>query len=451
MKGATMKSLIEDLKGLIQIESVIDESDMDYPYGKNIDDALNYILELGSKFGLQTKNLDGQVGLIEYGDGEEAVGILVHCDVVPAGTGWETPPFELVKKEGKLFGRGVIDDKGPIIACLHGMKALKDTGIKLNRKIQMIIGTDEETLWRGINRFIEHEKIPELGFTPDGNFPLIYAEKGILDFDLTYQFQSLMLSKDVKLITLNGGMSRNSVCDSCEMKLQCEENVLEIIHEDLINHDFEYDHRSKILTISLKGKSSHAMSPEKGVNVIPLAMRLLSKISCDKVFEEFVDLIDMYGEKIKCDFEDDVSGKLTMNPGLISLKGNVLKINFNIRYPVTDDSNEIVRKVSDSFGGLLRFDLVDHLKPLYVPKSSGIIKTLMKVYQEHTGDYDNEPIAIGGGTYARVLSNVVSFGPVMPNQEELAHEANEYIEERSLYELVSIYKDAMIALSELKL
>lgn len=327
-------------------------------------------MDLGKSYGFNTRNLNGQVGLIEYGTGEESMGILVHCDVVPAGNGWDTDPFELTRIEGKLFGRGTIDDKGPALACLHGMKQLRDSGFEPNRKIQMIIGTDEETLWRGIDQFVKNEKLPELGFTPDGNFPLIHAEKGILDFDLLYDFDNMQITKGVKLKSLTGGMSRNSVADQCRVEFQANTDHQEIIYNKIRNKLMDTPITIKVendedgMSIVLTGKYCHAMHPEKGINAINYCMLLLEEIT------DGGSVFQTYGEKIGLD-----------------------------------------------------------------------------IY----GDKETQPLVIGGGTYARVLPNTVSFGPVYPDQVELAHEANEYIEEAELIKLIDIYGEAIKRLANIVL
>ncbi|MCH4890123.1 M20 family metallopeptidase [Acidaminobacter sp. JC074] len=411
--------IIKDLEGFIAIRSVLDEND-GFAYGKSIDDALNYILDLAGAYGFNTSNLDGQVGIIEYGDSDKAVGVLAHCDVVPEGSGWLTDPFVLTEIDGKLYGRGSIDDKGPIIACLHALKEIKDQEIKLDRKIQIIIGTDEETLWRGISRFTDSEKMPELGFTPDGSFPLIHAEKGILDFDISFD---LPLDERGNPIEISGGMSRNSVPDTCSLIVDGQ------------NHTY-------------KGQSCHAMQPEKGENAICKALMDLSKKINHPSLQTFSDLIglDYYGKKAGCDFEDDISGKLTFNLGKISVNKEKMHMNINVRYPVTSEPSLVLERFESVFSDY-GYDLIDHLEPLYVDKDHAIVTSLMETYQEHTGDYKSKPMVIGGGTYARVMKNMVSFGPVYPDQEELAHEANEYIEKEKLFKLVDIYKDAMIRLS----
>ena len=180
------KEYLEDLFGLLRIDSVLKEQPevKDAPFGYGCVEALNYTLELGKKMGFKTKNIDNIAGYIEFGEGKEILGILCHLDVVPVGEGWTNPPFSPILKDGKIYARGSNDDKGPLMSSLYAMKILKDNGFKPNKRVRLIIGTDEETASRGIVRYLEKEEQPTIGFSPDADFPLIYGEKGIMSIDI---------------------------------------------------------------------------------------------------------------------------------------------------------------------------------------------------------------------------------------------------------------------------
>ncbi len=178
--------LIKDLIKLLQIDTVLVEQpeNKEAPFGNGIRDALLYVLELGESMGFKTKNVENIAGHIEFGEGDEIIGVLCHLDVVPAGDGWTYPPFSGTVVGDKLFARGALDDKGPLMSSLYALKALKDSGVKLTKKVRLIIGTDEETDWRGINRYLEVCEMPDMAFSPDAEFPLIYGEKGIMSIDI---------------------------------------------------------------------------------------------------------------------------------------------------------------------------------------------------------------------------------------------------------------------------
>ena len=178
------KEFLNDLKGLLQIKTVrgdCGEVSSEAPLGKGVNDAINYMLDIGKRFGFKTKNLDGYCGYIEMGEGDELLGILAHLDVVSADGKWSCEPFDLTVVDDKMYGRGIIDDKGAALLSLYAMKNISDSGIRLNKRIRLILGGDEETgVWEGIKRYKETEEIPTIGFTPDGDFPVVFAEKGLL-------------------------------------------------------------------------------------------------------------------------------------------------------------------------------------------------------------------------------------------------------------------------------
>ena len=173
------ENFLNDLKELLKIDTVLVEQPevKEAPFGYNLVKALDYMLELGKKEGFVTKNIENVAGHIEYGEGEEVIGVLCHLDVVPTGDGWTYPPFVPTIVDNKIYARGSMDDKGACISSLYALKALKESGVKLNKKIRLIFGTDEETGSRGIARYLQLEKMPDLGFSPDADYPLIYGEK----------------------------------------------------------------------------------------------------------------------------------------------------------------------------------------------------------------------------------------------------------------------------------
>ena len=179
--------LREAIKGLVRFRSVIEEGGDGFPFGKGVDDVLRKTLKISERLGFRTKYGEGgYYGYAEVGHGEELIGVLGHLDVVPEGglDTWDTGPFDPEEKEGKIFGRGTQDNKGPTLAALFAAKALMDAGIIFNKRLRFVFGTDEESLWRGMKRYLESEEKPSMGFTPDSKFPLIYAEKGLLEFHL---------------------------------------------------------------------------------------------------------------------------------------------------------------------------------------------------------------------------------------------------------------------------
>ena len=208
--------------------------------------ALEYVLKLGEEFGFQTKNVEGVCGHIEYGEGDEIFAVLCHVDVVPAIGNWTDDPYHPVVRDGKIFGRGTSDDKGPAIAAIFALKTLKDLGIKLNKRVRLIFGTDEETGSRGLRRYLEVEERPDYGISPDADFPIIYGEKGICGIDLVYNGKSNLKAK--------GGARYNIVAPSLDFEIDNEKFKKKYTNEEGVYH--------------IKGISAHAMEQDNGKNAI---------------------------------------------------------------------------------------------------------------------------------------------------------------------------------------
>lgn len=436
---ALQGDLIHSIKELVSIPSVINEDSSSYPFGENIDKALRKTLELCEALGFKTHyDPEGYYGYAEIGQGEELVGILGHLDVVPAGAldVWNHNPFEPVIEDGKLYGRGTQDDKGPMLAALYAAKALMNLGADFNKRLRFIFGTDEESLWRDMKKYMEKEEKPSLGFTPDSTFPIIYAEKGLLQIVLEGQNESNLV--------LEGGNAFNSVPDN----IIYTANKQKELKAELIKLGYEYEATetgTKVL-----GKSSHAAAAEKGVNAITrLAIALRNIGVSSKAIEFIVNEIgeDPFATKIFGNCEDEDSGKLKFNIGKISLKEQET-LSIDIRIPVTVDKDEIVSKVSkaaNKYG--LTYREFDWMKSIYIPKDHFLIRTLLAVYQEVTKDMVSEPISSGGATYARALDNCVAFGPVLPGSTETEHEPNEHIVLKDIFVALEIYAKAIYKLT----
>lgn len=454
------EDIIKSLQEIIRIKSVEEAAKPGMPFGEGPYKALEYALDLSEKMGLQTKNLDGYAGYAEFGEGEETVGVLVHLDVVPEGKGWTYPPYGGEIHDGKIYGRGTTDDKGPAIATLYALKALKESNLPLSRKIRIIFGTNEETGWGCMDYYFKHEKAPTMAFTPDADFPVIYGEKGIIVFDLVQSLSSNTCSH-IKLIDLKGGNAPNMVPDHAEATFEVD-NIEEFeskFNNYMKDKDYpvEFQVEDKIVKVIAKGISAHGSTPEKGENAISYLMKVLAGIlegQCD-----LCDFINLYnerigfkhhGEAIGCGLEDDVSGKLNFNPGLIKYEVGKITLTINVRYPIKTSSKEVYDGIRKNLEGT-KLELVEgkgDTKPLYVPKDNFLVEKLMDVYRKETGDEESQPITIGGGTYARVMENAVAFGPMFPGQEDVAHQKDEYISIEHLMKITKIYAHALYELAK---
>ncbi|MFK9090094.1 M20 family metallopeptidase [Bacillus salipaludis] len=434
------KDFHQALIKLIAIPSVINEIERYTPFGKNIDLALRKTLEICEELGFRTfYDPKGYYGYAEIGAGEELIGVLGHLDVVPAGSQeeWVTPPFEATIKDGKMYGRGTQDDKGPTLAALFATKALMNLGVTFNKRVRFIFGTDEETLWRCMNRYCELEEIPSMGFAPDSVFPLVYAEKGLLQLHLE--------GKNETKLRLQAGNAFNAVPDTATYTGEKQAELTDALDELGFSYEAAED---KVVVL---GKAVHAQVAEKGINAINRLLIGLKQIGYSSKTIEFVNELvmeDPYAVKIFGDCEDEASGKLKFNVGKIELNGEVERLSIDIRIPVTADKQVIVEtltQIAKEYG--LDYKEFDYLKSIYVPKDHILIQTLMKVYQEVTGDFVSEPISSGGATYARAMDNFVAFGAIFPQQTKTEHQPNEHIELAEMFKAMHIYAKAIYHLS----
>ncbi len=433
------KPFIEALSALIRIPSVLAEGEDSPPFGKSIDDALRLTLKIAEDLGFRvTYGPDGYYGFAEIGQGDGLVAVLGHIDVMPPGdlNLWETGPYEPVEREGKLFGRGAKDDKGPALAALFAAKALMDADVDFKKRLRLIIGTDEESLWRGMKLYNQREEQAELGFTPDAEFPLVYAEKGLLQFTLACPNRG-----DLKF---EGGSSFNAVPDHIFYSGDDEDALA----AQLDVFGFAYERTST--GIKVVGRAAHAMSTEDGINAIARLCLALDAMGRESNAVRFVvDMLgeDPYGTGIFGAIEDEPSGRLKCNVGKIKL-GEEEKLSIDIRIPVTIAKDRIVDKLLNAAEKYnFTYTERDWLEPLYLPKNHPLIKTLLRVYQEETGDMESEPISSGGATYARTMENCVAFGPDFPGVRSVEHQPNEHIVLAEMYRAMSIYAQAIFSLT----
>ncbi|BCU82872.1 dipeptidase PepV [Polycladomyces abyssicola] len=459
--------LLEKLNAFLSIESVLDPDTAGEgaPFGKGIHQALTYMLELGKENGFTVKNLDGYAGHIEYGEGEEIIGVLSHVDVVPAGDGWTTPPFSPDIRDGKLYARGAIDDKGPTMAAFFALKIVKELGLPLSKKVRLILGTDEETYWRCMDHYFKHEPMPVMGFTPDADFPLIVAEKGFLDISLRGEVPSGEPAADGEdtwtLASFTAGQRVNMVPDLAKAKLVGEGDVFglkEQYQEFLLSRRIRgyAEEADDHLMLVLEGVSHHGSEPDKGLNAALELIRFLKeKVQLDADGQRYVDfahryLVDsFFGEKMGLAQSDDIVGKLTVNAGVFHYERELSHlVRINVRYPISGDHEAILRKIDElarPYG--LRVEDVDHKAAHAVDKNHELVRTLSRVYEEQTGQ-KAELLAIGGGTYARALDVGVAFGPLFPGREETAHQKDEHIVVDNLLKATAIYAQAIYELAK---
>lgn len=444
------EALVKDTQKLLQINSELTEfkKDSPTPFGKGIAEALDFMLNLGEKDGFSVLNVDGYAGHIELGNDFEYVGIMGHLDVVPAGSNWEHPPYEANIVNNRIIARGALDDKGPTMAAYYAMKLVKELGLPLKRRVKLILGTDEESKWRGVDYYFKQfPEQPVYGIIPDSSFPMTYAEKGILRIKINGK------SEKSALLKFQAGLRDNMVPEHCSAVLKTK------IYEDAFKNYLmknNYQGSSKIegdnLILEIEGKSAHGATPELGINAAFLMVEFFNEIG---LMNNFIDLINTYllndtlGRKIGVDFTDEETGSLTINSGLFNFDNDKFEITINPRYPNNVESEELIKKMVSAFEVLgHQVEVVGHQQRLYIDPNSFLIQTLLDVYKKHTNDPNAKPLTTGGGTYARAMKNSVAFGPEFPGTVSLIHQPNEYIDIDELVKMMAIYAESIYELAK---
>ena len=454
------EEILNTICELIKIPSISIESDNpSKPFGEECDKALQYTLDLAKSMGFRTKNIDGYCGYIEFGEGEEMLGIIGHLDVVPAGDGWtKCEPFNPVIEDDRLYGRGAIDDKGPVVASLYAMKYVMDK-IKPNKRVRLILGLNEEVSWKCIEYYKEHEEAPTIGFSPDADFPCIYAEKGFLNsyIDSHIPTDTNIILRDFKCSNAINIVPKIATCTLEVENLNAEEiknEIIKLIDELNFHMDVSVEN-DRFIHITSNGVAAHSAFPELGINALSRLLIILNKIYEKNNIEipifKFIDEkinLTINGEKLGIDCNDE-SGNLTLNVSNAEFKDNNLTIGLNIRIPVTIYSSIVKQKITDNVQEYTNIfvKFSDEKQALYVPKNDPLVTTLCDIFNSVTGQ-NAEPITCNGATYARAFKNVVSFGANMPGNVDMCHQADEYINLKDLFTAIEIYIKAIWKLTE---
>lgn len=449
--AAQEKALLKSLQESIRIRSVQEAHKENAPYGPGVARCLAHALKTAKALGFSTVNLDDHMGWCEYGEGEEMVAVLGHLDVVPEGDGWHFDPFSGTIADGKIFGRGAMDDKGPTMAALYALAAVRDTGLPLRRRIRILFGTNEETGSNDMKYYRDHGgEIPVMGFTPDGAYPVINGEKGLINSAFTAAY---VQEGSVRLQRIEGGDAHNIVPAFAWAELTCPKELAETLAEKT-RDQLRYLPTEDGIRIEADGVSAHGGTPELGENAIGRLMQALKELPlCESVKRPIAFLSDKVGMEtdgasLGIALSDELSGGLTFNLGTVTGGQDCFTVKLNYRYPVTKTYEECAPIVLKAFteGG---FSLTgeSHKQSLYIPKEHKLIQTLLSVYGELTG-LPAEPQCTGGGTYAKTIPNIVAFGPIFPGDEVREHKPDEFIEIDRLMMNVRIMAEALYRLAK---
>ena len=434
------QEIMKTLKEFVAIDSVLDLStaDKDNPFGKGVSKALNYIAEVGKRDGFKVTNYNNMIVEMLVGSGSKNITIMAHADVVPAGTGWNQNPFEVVEKDGVLYGRGVADDKGPLLSCYYGLKALKDNGLLGDYTVRFLVGGNEETGSLGMEHYFQTLKKPQptLGFSPDANYPLIFAEKGIIGFEV----KNSWMIKGVK--SIHGGVAHNAVIEKCDVELEDASGFAKYLE----NKEVKYEVNGNVVTFI--GRAAHGATPEMGINAGMIALRELSEYLDDENLKIIVKgYSDLQGKGVNADGFSEEMGHNSLNVGIIAYENEQFSMIVNFRHVDTCKPESLIENIKKAS---LPFEIkVGGISPLlYYPKDSVLVSTLLRVYQEEYNDYTSKPLAIGGGTYAKEADNTIAFGMELPDWDAKMHSPGEQLRKVDLLKGMAVYAHAIYELGK---
>lgn len=446
------EDFFKDLQGFLKIKSELklQLENEDAPFGEEIDEALEYMIKLGQREGMETLNYKHLGAHIEMGEGDEYIGLIGHVDVVPAGSDWSFDPYGAEIKDGYIYGRGTQDDKGPTIAAFYAMKIIKELGIDLDYRVRLILGPDEESGWRGLPTYFENNEHPAFGFVPDSSFPGSYAEKGIMIWKLTGS-----MDDSSKIVSFDAGLRPNMVPDRATVVLTGVNDAIEKFNEYLIanNYTGSVSNYGDNITLSINGVSVHGAVPQLGVNAAFLMVNfLINELNLNDNFLSFIEeylLDDSYGEKLGIAIETEEMGKLSLNTGVVNVENGEFNVILNPRYPKGFDFDKTYATVESKMKKHgINIESVEHKEPHYVSPKSHLVQTLLGSYQKFTNDFDNLPESIGGGTYSRLVPNMVAFGAQFPGFDDRMHQLDERAKIDDLILATAIYADALVKLGQ---
>ena len=438
MDKSVENEIIESLRGLVRIESVESKALKGMPFGKGVNDALCYFLDLAKGFGLRTKNYGGYAGEVtlpapnsESGKkkgAKDGIAALVHLDVVPAqADGWTEPPFSGNVRGGRMYGRGTTDDKGAAVVCLYALKRLLDEGARLSKDVKLIAGCDEESGQLCMKHYKKHAVMPETGFSPDADFPVINCEKTILQLKLRICADKAFTAL---VNNIECGNRANVVPDRAEARL------------------------TDGSALKFRGRAAHSMVAGEGDNAahkLVGALRDKAEKGESAALDFLADyLCDTDGKALGINAKDRKSGALTLNFASLNFTqkdGAHCEAVLDLRCPLSVKVETVIKAVNAHMPKGSKVEILHHQPGLYVSPQSKLVKTLLSSYEKATGKKGGCVIS-GGGTYARQLKNGVAFGPSEKNTDNNIHSADEFIEIKQLGVMYETYYDAIKELAK---
>lgn len=440
--------MISTIREWVRIPSVAtDEKKPGAPFGPAVRQMLDKAMDDANKLGFKTESFDGYIGHADLGDGddEEALAILAHVDVVPVGDGWKMQPFGAEIKDGNIYGRGTSDDKGPAVAAMYAMKAVKEAGIPLKRKVRLILGCDEESNWLDIEHYKKVAHMPRMGFSPDASYPVINIEKGMCGLTLTAKPSS----EGLQIVSFNVGERPNVIPGQSKATVLGGEELVQKAAElsQKYSWPIEAVHENGKVILTTTGINGHAAMPEHARNAIGQMLLILRDLGTVGPMKVLADAIGTQydGEGMGVKVSDQISGPLTCNMGIIRVNQEKISARLDIRFPLLVNPEMLEKVIGNHLPGIT-IEAARAKTPHYVPENSELVQELLNAYHEVSG-LEKKTIAIGGGTYARSLREGVAFGAAFPDDEDVAHQADEFISVESITKSMRIIAYAIVKLA----
>ena len=415
------------------------------PFGRDVRRMLDTAMEDAKKLGFAVRDFDGYACDVTLGDAEEKIAVLGHLDVVPVGDGWTKPPFDGLVENGRIYGRGTSDDKGPSLAALFAMKAVREAGIPMKKGVRLILGCDEESGWEDMEYYGAHERIPDVGFSPDACFPLINTEKGMVVLEL----RAPAAETGLRILEMATGDRINVIPGECRALVEGGAELAGKVraYAERTGLPYAAEVTEQGVRLTATGIPGHSAYPEGKRNAIGMMLLLLRELGAEGPVAVLAEAVGMEhdGKSLGCACRDEVSKELTCNMGILRLQDGGWFGTLDFRCPVTADQERLKEAAVAHLPGFA-VETETQKPPHHVPADSELVKSLLAAYEEETG-LKGEPMSTGGGTYAKVLKQGVAFGALFPDEEDLAHQADEYETIDRLMLAMKIYANALIRLA----
>ena len=441
------EEMMETVQKWVRIPSVKGEPAPGAPFGLEARKALDAAMADCEKFGLKTQIFDGYAGHADLGEGNtrDALAILAHLDVVPVGDGWTKEPFGGERADGKIYGRGTSDDKGPAVAALYAMRAVKEAGIPLRRKVRLILGCDEECGSSDMAYYKKATEMPRSGFSPDADYPVINIEKG----GSHVRFVGDLSPEGLQVLSMQVGERTNVIPGFASALVEGDEELAAKAEEagKKLGFPVKATVGNGAVILETTGLTGHAAFPSHGKNAIGQMLLLFKALGAQGALLELADSVGMTynGENLGIAMRDDVSGELTGSLDIIRIENGKVEAIMDVRYPVLFHPGRMYELLNQRLQ-YLRAEDDGTRPPHFVSDKTELVQELLEAYHEVTGG-EKRTIAIGGGTYAQSMEEGVAFGALFPGEQEMAHQADEYITEESLYQNARIFASAIVRLA----